>query len=184
MPLIDIANIACGFHGGDPQTMHRMVKLAKQHNVRVGAHPSLPDRDGFGRRFIDISPADLFDALVYQIGALVGFLRLEQMELHHIKTHGYLYKLTQASEEHCESVIKACQLYGVPCVQAAGSRQQIMSEKMAVPFIQEFYPDCTYDDAGNLSNFVYVDGFILLPRQISVESGLIHELGITTTKAP
>ncbi|EXJ77077.1 hypothetical protein A1O3_10235 [Capronia epimyces CBS 606.96] len=150
MPMIDLANVACGFHGGDPVTMHKTIKLAKKYNVPVGAHPSLPDREGFGRRYIDISPADLYDQLVYQIGALVGMLRAEGMELNHVKTHGYLYRFTQASEEHCEAVIRAIKLFNVPCVQVAGSRQEKMAAKFGVPFIPEFYPDLHYDTAGGL----------------------------------
>jgi UPF0271 protein len=150
MPLIDLANVACGFHGGDPVIMHKTVKLAKKHNVPVGAHPSLPDREGFGRRYIDISASDLYDQLVYQIGALVGFLKAEEMPLNHIKMHGYLYKMCEASEAHCEAVIKAVKLFSVPLLQVAGCSLEKMAAKHGVPFIPEFYPDLHYSIEGRL----------------------------------
>ena len=77
MPLITIANVACGFHASDPVVMHKTVRLAKQHGVKVGAHPSLPDLQGFGRREMKIPRAELADIIVYQVGALKGFLEAE-----------------------------------------------------------------------------------------------------------
>ena len=91
MPLINLANVACGFHGSDPNHMRKTVQLAKQNEVRVGAHPSLPDRQGFGRRAMTIEPRELTNIIIYQIGALTGFLETEGMVLNHIKPHGALY---------------------------------------------------------------------------------------------
>src|SRR5687768_7353946 len=91
MPYITVANVACGFHASDPMVMRRTVALAKQHGVKVGAHPSLPDREGFGRREMKMEPAELTAAVMYQTGALAAFLRAEGMELNHIKPHGALY---------------------------------------------------------------------------------------------
>ena len=77
MPHIDLANVACGFHASDPPTMRATVRLAKQHSVKVGAHPSLPDLQGFGRRAMVISPAEVTDLVTYQVGALKAFLDAE-----------------------------------------------------------------------------------------------------------
>jgi hypothetical protein len=88
MPLIDIANVACGFHASDFNHMRSTVRLAKAHGVAVGAHPSLPDLQGFGRREMKIGREELANCLIYQIGALKGFLDAEGMKLNHIKPHG------------------------------------------------------------------------------------------------
>ena len=154
MPLIDIANVACGFHGGDPVVMHNTIKLAKKHGVLVGAHPSLPDREGFGRRYIDISPEHLYDQLVYQIGALTGMLRAEDMPLNHIKTHGYLWRLCEGSEAHCKAVLDAIELFGVPMLVIAGTRMETMAKVRGMPYVPEFYPDIHYNEDGSLMSIL------------------------------
>lgn len=93
MPYITSANVACGFHGGDPSVIRRTVRLANLHGVRVGAHVGLPDRLGFGRRYMSVSPQEACDYTIYQIGALEAVLRLEGMQLHHLKFHGALYMM-------------------------------------------------------------------------------------------
>ena len=91
MPLISVANVACGFHASDPSVMRQTVRLAKQHGVRVGAHPSYPDRDGFGRRRMEMEAEELTACIIYQVGALKGFLDAEGMALNHVKPHGAPY---------------------------------------------------------------------------------------------
>ena len=87
MPLVTLANVACGFHASDPSVMAGTVRLAKAHGVRVGAHPSLPDREGFGRREMKMGREELANCILYQVGALKGFLDAEGMPLNHIKPH-------------------------------------------------------------------------------------------------
>src|ERR1700739_4714873 len=99
MPHITIANVACGFHASDPSVMARTVRLAKQHGVKVGAHPSLPDLQGFGRREMKMLPDELVDCIIYQVGALKAFLEGEAMPLNHVKPHGGLYAVAARSEE-------------------------------------------------------------------------------------
>jgi 5-oxoprolinase (ATP-hydrolysing) subunit A len=91
MPLVSSANIACGFHASDPRIMRQTVRLAREHGVAVGAHPSFPDLVGFGRRMIAATPAEILDDVVYQVGALLGFCRAEGVPLAHVKPHGALY---------------------------------------------------------------------------------------------
>src|SRR5919201_4043074 len=98
MPLISVANVACGFHASDFNHMRRTVQLAKRHGVAVGAHPSLPDLQGFGRREITMPREELANCLIYQVGALKGFLAAEGLELHHIKPHGALYGMSARLE--------------------------------------------------------------------------------------
>ena len=93
MPNITSANIACGFHGGDPHVMRRTVELAIQHGVAVGAHPGLPDLMGFGRRRMDVSPAELKDIHRYQVGALAAFAQAAGTRIQHVKPHGIQYHM-------------------------------------------------------------------------------------------
>src|SRR5256885_12831459 len=98
MPPITSANVACGYHGGDPHVMRKTVELALQHNVAVGSHPGLPDLMGFGRRAMDVSPREIKDYICYQTGALREFLRSAGAELQHVKPHGILYNMMEKSE--------------------------------------------------------------------------------------
>jgi UPF0271 protein len=93
IPLITSANIACGYHAGDPSVMRRTVALAKKHGVALGAHPGLPDLVGFGRRAMDVSYEEIVDYLTYQIGALQAFAVSEGLSLQHVKPHGALYNM-------------------------------------------------------------------------------------------
>ena len=93
MKIVGSVNVACGFHGSDPNHMRSTVRLAKAHAVAVGAHPSLPDLQGFGRREMKIPRAELANIIIYQVGALTGFLEAEGLPLNHIKPHGALYAM-------------------------------------------------------------------------------------------
>ena len=104
MPLIDVANVACGFHASDFNHMRRTVQLARQHGVKVGAHPSLPDLQGFGRREMKIGREELTNCMIYQIGALKGFLDAEGLLLNHIKPHGALYGMAARMEDVAHAV--------------------------------------------------------------------------------
>ena len=98
MPLIDIANVACGFHASDPNHMRKTVALAKKHGVKVGAHPSFPDLQGFGRREMKMPRQDIKSMIMYQVGALKSFLDEQDMPLNHIKPHGSLYVMAAKDE--------------------------------------------------------------------------------------
>lgn len=93
LPYVTSANIACGFHAGDPSVMKKSVLLCKKYGVQVGAHPGLPDLQGFGRRKMAISPAEAEADVVYQIGALKAFCDAAGVPLHHVKPHGALYNM-------------------------------------------------------------------------------------------
>src|SRR5437879_5914615 len=98
MPWITSANVACGFHGGDPHVMRRTVALALKHTVAIGSHPSLPDLMGFGRRVMDVTPQEVKDYLCYQTGALREFVRAAGGDLQHLKPHGILYNMMEKEE--------------------------------------------------------------------------------------
>src|SRR5262245_29361091 len=107
IPLITSANVACGFHAGDPSVMRATVALARECRVAVGAHPGFPDLVGFGRREINASPRDVEDAVAYQIGALAGIAAAEGVRLHHVKAHGALYNMAVRSRPLAEAIARA-----------------------------------------------------------------------------
>ena len=107
MPYITSANIACGFHAGDPATIRKTVRLAVDRGVAIGAHPSLPDLMGFGRRVMRISPQDMYDLVVYQAGAVEAFARAAGAKLHHVKCHGALYNMAAMDEGLSEAMVRA-----------------------------------------------------------------------------
>ncbi len=150
MPFITLANVACGFHASDPTVMHKTVRLAKQHGVRVGAHPSLPDLQGFGRREMRMDPKELTDCLIYQVGALKAFLDAEGMPLNHIKPHGALYGMAARSEEIANAICDAADVFKVPLLGMARTKHEEVYTKRGFKFIPEFYVDLDYDKDGKL----------------------------------
>ncbi len=150
MPYITIANIACGFHASDPTVMARTVRLAKRHGVQVGAHPSLPDLQGFGRREMKLQPEELTDLIVYQVGALKGFLDREGMALFHIKPHGVLYGMAARSPEVAQAVADAAKVFDVPVLGMAGTQHERVYTAAGLGFISEYYADLDYADDGAL----------------------------------
>jgi UPF0271 protein len=150
MPLISLANVACGFHGSDYNHMRATVRLAKRHGVRVGAHPSLPDLQGFGRREMKMPREELANCMIYQIGALKGFLQAEDMPLNHIKPHGALYGMAARSEEVAHAVADAADVFGVPILGMKGTVHERVYTARGHAFLAEFYADLFYNDDGSL----------------------------------
>ncbi|MGY4258933.1 UPF0271 protein [Bradyrhizobium sp. USDA 4516] len=150
MPHIDVANVACGFHASDFNHMRKTVQLAKQFGVKVGAHPSLPDLQGFGRREMKIDREELANCLLYQIGALQAFLDAEGMALNHIKPHGALYGMASRNEEIAEAVADAADVYKVPLLGMKGTLHQKVYERRGHAFVAEYYADLDYNADGSL----------------------------------
>jgi UPF0271 protein len=107
LPYVTSANIACGFHAGDPGVMRKTVQLVLQHQVAIGAHPGLPDLAGFGRRNMAVSPQEVYEMVVYQIGALSAFVQAEGGVLHHVKPHGALYNMAAVDVSLAEAIAEA-----------------------------------------------------------------------------
>ena len=147
MPFITSANDACGFHGSDPTVMHKTVRLAKQHGVEVGAHPSFPDRDGFGRRYMKMERDELLDTIIYQVAALKGFLDIEGMPLNHIKPHGALYGAAWTDEDVAVACGEAAQAFGVPMYGTTGTMHESIWPKYT-EVKWEIFADLDYDDEG------------------------------------
>jgi UPF0271 protein len=152
MPHISSANVACGFHGGDPATIRKTVRLALDNGVAVGAHPSLPDIQGFGRRVMKISPQDMYDLVVYQAGAVEGFARAAGSRLHHIKCHGALYNMAATDDALSEAMARAARDLGNVMIYAlSNSRMIAMVKKLGVPVAGEVFADRGYSDDGTLA---------------------------------
>lgn len=150
MQLIDLANVACGFHASDFNHMREAVRLARKNSVKVGAHPSLPDLQGFGRREMAIEREELANCLIYQIGALEGFLKAEGMTLNHIKPHGALFGMAAKREPIAQAIADAALVFGVPVIGLSGSLHEQVYTARGTGFISEFYADLQYDDDGQV----------------------------------
>jgi UPF0271 protein len=181
MPYITVANVACGFHASDPVVMHKTVRLAKQHGVKVGAHPSLPDLQGFGRREMRIPRAELTDLLIYQVGALRAFLEAEGVPLNHIKPHGVLYGMAARQEEVAHAVCDAAEVFGVPLFGMAGTLHERIYQERGFAFVSEFYADLDYDERGGL--IITREHHAVDPEQAAARSLRAVEEGKATSVA-
>ena len=165
LPYISSANIACGFHAGDPQVMRKTVKLALEKDVAIGAHPGLPDLQGFGRRQIAISPEEAYELVLYQTGALWGFVKAEGGILHHVKPHGALYNMAAVNAPLAEAIAEAIFkldpgliLYGL-----AGSELVNAGRKIGLSTAQEVFADRTYQQDGTLTSRRQADALLTDP---------------------
>jgi 5-oxoprolinase (ATP-hydrolysing) subunit A len=147
MPYLSSANVACGFHGGDPHVMRKSVELAIKHGVAIGSHPSLPDLMGFGRRVMDVSPQELKDYLCYQTGALREFCRAASVELQHTKPHGILYSMIEKDEPLATAVAESARESGRDLIlMALGSgNYDRLARKMGVRVASEGFADRAYN---------------------------------------
>lgn len=155
MPLIDMANVACGFHASDPSIMHDTVVLAAKYGVRIGAHPAYQDLVGFGRRSIQHSADEIRALLWYQLGALAGICRAENQTLGYVKPHGALNNDMMRDPELLAVVMEAIAAYqeGLPLmipVTLDYPAHQRLAERTGVPLIFEAFADRAYDDSGQL----------------------------------
>jgi len=150
MPFISIANVACGFHAADPVVMRKTVRMAKKHGVRVGAHPSFPDLQGFGRREMKMHRDELSACIIYQVGALKAFLDAEGLPLNHIKPHGALYGAAARDPEVADAVADAVAVFGVPVLGMANTQHEKVYTSRGLAFLAEYYVDLDYNDDGSL----------------------------------
>ncbi len=150
MKIIDVANVACGYHAGDPDVMDRTVSLAAEHGVAVGAHPGLPDPMGFGRRRMALSPGEVESIILYQTGALTAFLAKNGLSLNHIKPHGALYGMLAGDEDLMQAAAGTAKQFGVPFYGLAGTAHESVCRAMGVDFVAELYVDLNYGPAGEL----------------------------------
>jgi 5-oxoprolinase (ATP-hydrolysing) subunit A len=164
MTVISSANVACGFHAGDPATMRRAVESARRHGVAVGAHPGLPDLLGFGRRAMAISPADAADYVRYQVGALAAFVHHAGMTLHHVKPHGALYMMALEDAPLARAIVEAVD--ELPIYTLAGSELWRAAEAAGVPAVAEFFADRPLRSDGSVVMFDWQELFTPTPDAV------------------
>lgn len=153
MPHITSANVACGFHGGDPAVMRRTVRLAREHGVAVGAHPGFQDIAGFGRREMRVTPQDVEDLVLYQIGALEAIARSEGVRLAHVKAHGALYNMAARERPLAEAIARAVRAFDASLVLFVlpGSEMQRAGEEAGLVVAPEGFADRSYEPDGSLT---------------------------------
>jgi UPF0271 protein len=153
MQHITSANIACGFHAGDPVIMRATVRLALQHGVAIGAHPGFPDLQGFGRREMKFSPDEIFAMTLYQIGALQAITRAEGGLLHHVKPHGALYNMAAKDRKLADAIAQATRQAGIDLLLYGLSGSALIDAGKAIGLrtASEVFADRTYQDDGSLT---------------------------------
>jgi UPF0271 protein len=164
MPLITSANIACGFHAGDPATVMAAVTAAVEEGVRIGAHPGFPDREHFGRREISRTEQQIFEDCVYQVGALAGLARAAGDRISYLKPHGALYNMACRDDAYARPVIEAASVFGLPILALPRSRLQALSTARC-PFVAEGFADRRYRPDGSLVPRNREDAFVSDPAE-------------------
>lgn len=154
LDYVTSANIACGFHAGDPSTMKRTVRMALEKNVGIGVHPGVQDLVGFGRREINLSPEEAYDIVVYQIGALYAFVKSEGGKIQHVKPHGALFNMAAKDPQLAEAIAEAVYkvdpeliLFGL-----AGGELVKAGKKIGLRTANEVFSDRTYQQDGSLTS--------------------------------
>lgn len=152
---ITAANVACGFHAGDPTTMKKTVDLLKKHRIAIGAHPGLPDILGFGRRVMAISAEDARNYIIYQVGALKAFVEAAGLRLHHVKPHGALFKLSKFDDVLARAILEGIKAVdpgllvycpGPLCL----FKYETHAKELGLKVVAEFYADLDYAPDGQL----------------------------------
>lgn len=151
MQIVSSANIACGFHAGDPSVARATVRAARENGVTVGAHVSYPDLGGFGRRFMDMTATELTDSVIYQAGALQAIARVEGTEVRYCKPHGGLYNAIVHHAVQAQAVAQALHELGdLPILCLPGSEVARAADALGVPVFYEAFADRGYTPEGTL----------------------------------
>lgn len=152
IPLITSANVACGFHAGNQHVMNQTIKLAKEHDIGIGAHPGLPDLQGFGRRNMDLSPDEIYDIVIYQLGALSGFCKIHNVKINHVKPHGALYQMGARDKDIAHAIAQAVYDFDASLYYVGLSNTLLISEakNIGLKTASEVFADRRYEDDGQL----------------------------------
>lgn len=182
MPLIDMANLACGYHASDALTMNRTVALAKKHNVTIGAHPSYQDLVGFGRRSILCSLEEIKSIILYQLGALSAFCKAHGTAVSYVKPHGALYHDMMRDENIFKAILNAISSYdkNIKLMILSGPKNEAYdytSKLYSINLIYEVFADRNYNDDGSLVARSYENAVIQDELQVADRIKLIKERG-------
>ncbi|MEJ5222986.1 MAG: 5-oxoprolinase subunit PxpA [Anaerolineales bacterium] len=180
MPFITSANIACGFHAGDPVVMQSTVRLAKRHGVAVGAHPGWPDLQGFGRREMTTAPDEVEALVLYQVGALAAFARAEGVDLTHVKPHGALYNQSARDPALAAAIARAVRRFSrdVILVGLAGCGLAAAGVEAGLRVAHEGFPDRNYNPDGTLMSRSLPGAVIEDPQQVAQHAVRLAREGI------
>ena len=172
MKIIKSASVACGFHAGDPNTMHRLCMMAKDLGVSVGVHPGFNDLWGFGRRRIQMKPSDLEYMIAYQIGALQAMAAYAGVKVTHLKAHGALNNMAAEDEGYAMAIGRAIKTVdrSIVYVALSGSKMEAAAKKLELPLACEGFPDRRYDDEGNLASRTIPGTVIKDPKAASEQA--------------
>lgn len=170
IPLISSANVACGFHAGDPVVLAETIKMAKDAGIEAGAHPGFPDLMGFGRRNMAVSPAEAKAYVTYQIGALDAFAKVNGMKLQHVKPHGALYNMAGKDYELAKAICEAVKEYDDSLIIMALSGGELVraAEDMGLRVAREVFADRAYEEDGSLVNR-RKEGAMITDEDIAIE---------------
>jgi UPF0271 protein len=175
IPLVTSVNVACGAHAGDPLTIERTVRLAAAHGLAVGAHPGYPDLVGFGRRDLDMTPAELEASIVYQVGAVAAFAADAGVPLHHVKPHGALYNAAARDSALADTVARAVARVSssLVLVGLAGSRLIAAGARAGLRTADEAFADRAYEADGSLRSrrlegAVHADPAVVAAQAVSI----------------
>lgn len=189
MPVIDMANVACGFHAGDEQHMHQTLVLAKANQVQVGAHPGYKDIQGFGRRSIAHSEQEIINLMTYQVSAIVGMASTVGVDVSYVKPHGALYNDMMADAAVREAVFKAVQALNrglnlklklMMLATAESELLKLQAAEFGVELLLEAFADRRYTDDGKLQNRS-IKGAVLNKEQMLAQVKQLHSSGQVTT---
>ncbi len=180
MPYITSANVACGMHAGDPMVMRATVRLAKENGVAVGAHPSWPDLQGFGRREMTMAPEEVEAFILYQLGALAGIAKTEGVSLRHVKAHGALYNQAAKDRGLAEAIVRAVDRFDreLVFVGLAGSPMIAAAREVGLQVANEAFPDRRYNPDGTLVSRKQANAMIESPEEVAEQAVKLATEGI------
>jgi len=180
MPFITSANIACGFHAGDPLVMQKTIRLAKKYGAAIGAHPGWPDLQGFGRREMNLSAEETEAFVLYQIGALAAFAKSEGAELRHVKPHGALYNQAAKDRALADSIVRAVKNFdrNLILVGLAGSALVASGLDLGLRVANEAFPDRRYNSDGTLASRKQPNAILESPDEVAAHAVSLAKEGI------
>ena len=186
MPLIEMANLACGFHASDPVTMHKSIKMAKEQGVEIGSHPAYPDLIGFGRREMNCSEEEVVAFVLYQIGALDALCRSYKQKVTYVKPHGALYNNMMKDETIFKAIAKAISKYDkaiklMILSSSQNSHYETLAKKYHIELLYEVFADRAYTDEGFLLSRSEKGAVISNKQEVITRAKLLFEKNILKT---
>jgi 5-oxoprolinase (ATP-hydrolysing) subunit A len=182
LEIVTSANVACGFHAGDPPTMRRVCALAAQRGVRIGAHVSYRDLAGFGRRYLAVEPAELQDEVTYQIAGLDGMARAAGTRVSYVKAHGALYNRAADDPVHAQALVAGTRAYdqSLPLLGLPGSVLLQLADEAGTPTVSEGYPDRRYTESGRLVARSEAGSVLSDPTEVSAQAVRLAATGLAS----